>query len=127
MQQNNVISFPKEYRGPVDLEKITENMEMMKHFHIQETISYLAPMLFTQLDIAGFSLEDSENAVSESSLKEGAFVIEAIRSVLCRYYGIYHPFQDIIDKVFEVDDIEIPSLKIVNSLNVKFAKTEENE
>jgi hypothetical protein len=127
MQQNNVISFPREYKGPADLEKITENLEMMKHFHIQETISYLAPMIFTQLDIAGFSFDDSESAESEQSLKEGAFVVESLRALMCRYYGIYHPFQDISDKVFEVEDIEVPSLKIVDSIDIKFHKTEKDE
>lgn len=127
MQQNNVISFPREYKGPADLEKITENMEMMKLFHIQETISYLVPMMFTQLDIAGFSFDNSETAESEQSLKEGAFVVESLRALMCRYYGVYHPFQDISDNVFEVEDMEIPSLKIVDSISIEFKKTEKTE
>lgn len=127
MQQNNVISFPKEYKGPADLEQITENLEMMRHYHIQETISNIAPMLFNQLDIAGFSFDDDERAESEEAIKEGAFIIEAIRAVLCRHYGMYHPFQDLSDKVFTIDDIDIPSLKIVDSLEIKFRKTEEKK
>jgi hypothetical protein len=125
MQQNNVITFPKPYNGPnVNLERITENLDMMKHYHMQETISNITPLLFTQLDIAGFSFDDPESLESESSLKEGAFIIEAIRSVLCRHYGIYHPFQELSEKVFIIDDIEIPSLKVVDSLNIKFNKSE---
>lgn len=127
MQQNNVIAFPKEYKGPADLEQITENLEMMKHYHIQETISNIAPMIFTQLDIAGFSFDDESRAESEEALKEGAFIIEAIRAVLCRHYGMYHPFQDLSDKVFVIDDLTIPSLKVVDSLDIKFRKTEEND
>jgi hypothetical protein len=127
MQQNNVISFPKEYKGPADLVQITENLEMMRHYHIQETISNIAPMLFNQLDIAGFSFDDDERAESEEAIKEGAFIIEAIRAVLCRHYGMYHPFQDLSDKVFTIDDIDIPSLKVVDSLEIKFRKTEENK
>lgn len=126
MQQNNVITFPKEYKGPANLEKITENLDMMKQFHIQETIANIAPIIFTQLDIAGFSFNDDETAESAESLKEGAFIVESIRSLLCRHYGIYHPFQDLSDKVFNVEDIETPSLKIVDELQVKFKKTEEN-
>ena len=127
MQQNNVIAFPKEYKGPADLEKITENLEMMRHYHIQETISNIAPMIFTQLDIAGFSFDDESRAESEEALKEGAFIIEAIRAVLCRHYGMYHPFQDLSDQVFVIDDLTIPSLKVVDSLDIKFRKTEEND
>lgn len=127
MQQNNVIAFPKEYKGPVGLEKITENLDMMKHYHIQETIANIAPMIFTQLDIAGFSFDDEYEAQSEQSLKEGAFIIEGIRALLCRHYGMYHPFQDLSDKVFTVEDMEGPSLKVVDSLNVEFRKLEENK
>lgn len=127
MQQNNVIAFPREYKGPADLEKITENLDMMKHYHIQETIANIAPMIFTQLDIAGFSFSDDERAESEEALKEGAFIIEAIRAVLCRHYGMYHPFQDLSDQVFTIEDIEIPALKIVDSIDIKFRKTEENK
>lgn len=126
MQQNNVITFPKEYKGPAGIEKITENLDMMKQYHIQETIANIAPIIFTQLDIAGFSFSDEENAESEESLKEGAFIVESIRSLLCRHYGIYHPFQDLSEKVFTVEDIDLPSLKIVDSIDVKFRKTEEN-
>lgn len=128
MQSNNVISFPKEYRGPANqLEQITENMDMMRHYHIQETIANIAPMIFTQLDIAGFSFDDEHQAESEESLKEGAFIIESIRSVLCKHYGIYHPFQDLSEQIFIVDDLQIPSLKIVDSIDIKFRKTESNE
>jgi hypothetical protein len=128
MQQNNVIAFPTEYRGPeADLEKITENLDMMKHYHIQETIANIAPMIFTQLDIAGFSFDDEHDAESEQSLKEGAFIIEGIRALLCRHYGMYHPFQDLSDQAFTIEDPETPSLKIVDSLNVKFRKLEDNK
>lgn len=127
MQQNNVIAFPKEYKGPADLEKITENLDMMKHYHIQETIANISPMIFTQLDIAGFSFEDEHESQSEQSLKEGAFIIEGIRALLCRHYGMYHPFQDLSDQVFTIEDLETPSLKVVDSLNIEFRKLEDNK
>jgi hypothetical protein len=127
MQSNNVVVFPREYKGPVSLEQITENLDMMKHYHIQETISNIAPMIFNQLDIAGFSFDSIEDLESEDSLKEGAFIIESIRAALCKHYGIYHPFQELSEKVFEIDDITVPSLKIVDSLELKFNKTEDNE
>lgn len=127
MQSNNVIAFPREYKGPVNLEQISENLDMMKHYHIQETISNIAPMIFTQLDIAGFSFDNIEDVESEESLKEGAFIIESIRAALCKHYGMYHPFQELSEKVFVVDDIQTPSLKIVDSLEIKFHKNESNE
>ena len=81
-------------------------------------------MLFTQLDLAGFSSFDDG---SENSLKEGAFVIEAIRAILCRHYEIYHPFQDLSDKIFTLETDDVSELKVVDSLNIKFRKIDESE
>jgi hypothetical protein len=120
---NNVISFPKPYVGPktnIDAEEITRNVEMMKHYHIQETISNIAPMIFNQLDIAGFDLADEEAL----DIKDGAFIIEALRSMMCKHYGMYHPFQQISENVFFPDKEEVGALKIVDSINIKLKKSE---
>jgi hypothetical protein len=120
---NNVISFPKQYVGPkneVDVEEISRNVELMKHYHIQETISNITPMIFNQLDIAGFDFSDEELV----DIKDGAFIIEALRSMMCKHYGMYHPFQLISDNVFYPDKEEIGALKIADSINLELKKTE---
>jgi len=125
VNSNNVISFPKPYIGPkaeIDSEEITRNLDMMKHFHIQETITNIAPMIFNQLDIAGFDITDEESI----DIKDGAFIIESIRSVMCKRYGLYHPFQQISDNIFIPDNEEPGALKIVDSLNLTFTKNETN-
>lgn len=122
---NNVISFPKPYIGPkIDLktEDISRNMEMMRHYHIQETIANIAPMIFNQLDIAGFDIADEESM----NVKDGAFLVEALRSMMCKYYGMYHPFQQISENVFFPDKEEIGALKIADSLNLNLKKSETN-
>jgi len=128
MISNNVVSFPKPYSGPketVNAEDITRNLDMMKQFHIQETIVNIAPMIFNQLDIAGFSLPDEEDRNSES-LKEGAFIIESLRSLMCKYYGIYHPFQKLADEVFYPDPDDPEGLKVVDSINIQLKETTED-
>ena len=127
MDSNNVVPFPKPYSGPAvpSLEEVLQNTDMMKQFHIQETITSILPMIFTQLDIAGFEFDSEEEAASLDSLKEGAFLVEALRALMCRHYGIYHPFQEIWDNVFIYDDSgPEPILKIVDGLNFKFHKKE---
>ena len=60
---NNVIQFPKQnsrQQEVIALEDITRNVEMMKLYHIQETIANLAPMIFNQLEISGFNISDEE-------------------------------------------------------------------
>ena len=126
MDSNNVIQFPKKNnnqtnRDDVALEEITHNVNMMKHYHIQETIANLAPIIFNNLEIAGFGISDDEN---DEILKDGAFIVEAIRSILCKHYDIYHPFQQIADNIFEPDDEEEGALRIVEKLNLKLKKSE---
>lgn len=121
---NNVVMFPKsKIENPANiskLEDIQQNMEMMKHYHIQETILNITPMIFNQLDIAGFGLSDDEN----EDIKDGALIVEALRSMMCKYYGIYHPFQIIADTVFLDEDQEKGSFKIAENLNIELKNPE---
>ena len=129
MQSNNVIMFPKQYHGPAapSLNEIIENTDMMKHFHIQETLNNLIPLIFTHLDIAGFEFEDEEDATSMESIKEGAFLVEALRALMCRHYGIYHPFQDLWEKIFQYDSSKTePVLRILDKIDIEFKKKDEN-
>lgn len=125
MDSNNVIQFPKKNnninRDDLAIEEISRNVAMMKHYHIQETIANLAPIIFNNLEVAGFGISDDEDA---EVVRDGAFIVEAIRSILCKHYGIYHPFQQIADNIFEPDDEEEGALRIVEKLNLKLRKTE---
>lgn len=116
---NNVIQFPKAnsrmLNEVVAIEEITRNVEMMKLYHIQETIANLAPMIFNQLEVAGFSISDEE----VTDIKDGAFIVEALRSLMSKYYDIYHPFQQIAENVFTPDAEEIGALRIADSLNIE--------
>lgn len=120
---NNVVFFPKKHVSGKDiknLEEIHYNLEMMHHYHIQETILNLAPIIFNNLDIAGFGLDEEV----DQDIKDGAFVIEALRSLLCKYYGIYHPFQDIAENIFSPTGEQEGVYKIVQKLNLKFKDSE---
>ena len=125
MNSNNVIRFPKQNnnqnRDEVVIEDIARNVENMKHYHIQETISNLAPIIFNNLEVAGFGISDDEDP---EIIRDGAFIVEAIRSILCKHYDIYHPFQQIADNIFEPDTEEEGVLRIVEKLNLKLKKSE---
>jgi hypothetical protein len=101
---NNVILFPtknNKYNGPQTLEEVDETIDLVKQFHIQETIETIVPSLFDQLNIAGF-LPDEDD---EEILKHSAMVVESIRSLLCMVRGINHPLQLIADNLFvQTDD-----------------------
>lgn len=121
MESNNIILFPKTNQNiqhVPEIEEIKQNLDMMKHYHIQETIGTLAPIIFNQLEISGFyNTEDEDN-----DIKDGAFLIESLRSIMCKFYGIYHPFQEIAENVFSPDAEEAGTLRIADSLNVQLKK-----
>lgn len=123
-KQNNVIAFPKANlkieKELKTVEDIQRNVDMMKHYHIQETILNLAPIIFNNLDIAGFGLSDEET----DDVKDGALIIEALRSYMCKYYGEYHPFQIIAENVFIPKDDEEGAFKIVEELAIDLKNPE---
>ena len=98
-QANNIVLFPtrnNKYNGPQTIEEVDESMDMVKQFHIQETIETIIPSLFDQLHVAGFQPDEDDDDI----LKHSAMVVESIRSLLCMLKGIDHPLQMIADNLF---------------------------
>lgn len=126
-KSNNVITFPKsnvkQVKDSKTVEDIHNNLDMMKQYHIQETILNIAPIIFNQIDVAGFGLDDQ----SEEDIKDGAFLIESLRSMLNRYYDIYHPFQDLSVNIFSEKPTEEGVYKIADEIHIKFKNVETEE
>jgi len=122
---NNVILFPKEnknLKNIISIDEINHNVEQMYLYHIQETITNIIPIVFNQLEISGFLVEEED----DDNLRDGAFIVESLRSFMCKHYGIYHPFQKITDNVFEEDLSDEGNLKIVDSICLEL-KDEQSE
>lgn len=129
MTSNNVVSFPKGKNANRDitLEDIQHNMDMMRHYHIQETIQNLVPMIFNQLDIAGFGLIEDD---VDLDVKDGALIVEALRSLMLKHYDMHHPFQQVADAIFVPHPKEEGAFKIVDKLELELlpiGETEETE
>ena len=118
----NVIQFPNKredlYSNPLTAEDVEDKILNLKYYHISETLSTIVPNLFALMDSSGFSLENLENG--DDFLKDGAFLVESLRSIMCKHYGIQHPFQKIAQKVFTEsksgDDI---TFVIADKINIK--------
>ena len=120
MLSNNVVTFPK---SSIDLKNISEvdveeKIELLKQYHIEETLSVIIPSLFNKLEISGF-MNDDENEY----LKDGALIVESIRSFMLKYYSIYHPFQQISNTLFYIDRTDPLTLKIQDSATIEFNNT----
>ena len=123
---NNVVSFPKRNANPdISLEDIQHNMDMMKHYHVQETIQTLVPIIFNQLDVAGFGLIEED---VDLDIKDGALIVEALRSLMLKHYDIHHPFQQVAEAIFEPHPTEDGAFKVVKKLDLELKTIEpENE
>lgn len=132
---NNVIQFPKNSVSgkftPVNQEQITDKMLDVKHTHINEALATVIPMVFSYLEIAGFEFseevieDDSEHEYFvDNNVKDGAFLVESIRSMMCKYHGIDHPFQELADNIFIKDEKENNVFRIADSVNITFKNDE---
>lgn len=118
MKANNIILFPSNnniINFPKSKTEVDDNLDATKQYHIQEAINLLIPIIFTHLKMAGFEPPEDEN---EFSMCEGAFIVEAIRSHMYSHYGLKHPFQKIVEKVFVPDPDEEGTLTVAKSIKV---------
>jgi len=119
---NNIVSFPKKNVNPdITLEDVQHNLDMMKHYHIQETITTLVPIIFNHLDIAGFGLIEED---VDLDIKDGALIVESLRSLMLKHYDMHHPFQQVAEAIFEPHPKEEGAFKIVKNLNLKLKSIE---
>lgn len=119
---NNVIQFPK--RGPEraiipqSLKEVIDSVESVKQLHIQETLEAVVPMLFDRLSMAGFQPADEMEFI-----KDGALVVESIRSFLLKMYETSHPLQMIAMHLFEQVDDE-GNLEVSDKIKLVITPTE---
>jgi hypothetical protein len=120
---DNIIQFPNKredlHANPANLEDVEDKVLNLKHYHISETLSAIIPNLFALMNSSGFLLEDLED--EDAFIKDGAFLVESVRSIMCKHYGIPHPFQKIAQKVFiATKDGDETKFEVVDKLNIKF-------
>jgi len=116
---NNIISFPhKNNMRKIEPDEIENNLTMVKYNHIGETLALVIPILFNNIELAGFLIDDDETK-SNINIKDGALIVEAIKAFLLKHYDIYHPFQDISNEVFEETEVD-NEFKIKPKLLIEF-------
>ena len=117
---DNVIQFPvknKQAAAILSKEKIATDVNMIKFNHINETLSTLIPKLFNDMSLAGFDLIPEVDEI-DINIKDSAMVVESIRSLLCKYYDIKHPIQQISDSFFVEEEQGV--MTIAKNLDLEF-------
>jgi hypothetical protein len=122
-----IIAFPvKNARPapspPVNEEGVMAGVDSMKLVHVNETLMAVSQMLFERLHAAGFDFSEFK---TEKELKYGSFLVETLNSLLCKYYNVYHPFQDLADKIFIKDEND--EFTVVDELHIKFIDTSKSD
>lgn len=125
MQSNtdNIIKFPKAKKNndlniqdtQIDPEAIHLQIQLMKINHVNETLNILLPIIFNNIELGGFEIVNDQK-IKDINMKDSIMIIESVRSLLYKCYGLYHPFQDIAEKIFDENS------DVVDSINVTFQK-----
>ena len=127
---DNIIKFPNRktpHTGdPESAEDVEAMVDDLKSYHVHETLQAVLPMMFGRLEAAGFNF-GIEEGDEDVFVKDGAFAVEALRAMLCKYHGLYHPFSDIAENIFVPDEEDDGTLKIVESVSIKFKDTNADE
>ena len=125
-KESNVIQFPNKGKvvAPVapTKEELALNVSMIKYNHINETLETIILILFHNLDLAGFHLVPIDED-DDPHLLDGALIVESIRSLMCKYYGIEHPFQELSACMFTPRDDG--SFALTKNLNIDFSEYDE--
>jgi hypothetical protein len=124
---DNVIPFPKNNNKiPADFEEVDEKISQVKNHHINDTLQMVVPVLFSYLETAGFdfTVEDEDEVANDPNIKDAAFIVEAIRSLLCKHHGMDHPFQQISEHIFEPDLSNEGVFSLAKKINITFKNLE---
>lgn len=127
MQTNNVISFPNKGNfqlpvgAPTTDAEVASNVSQIKFNHINETLATIVPMIFSNIELAGFDFIIDEDDY-DPNLKDAALIVETLRSMLCKYYSITHPLQDIAEDLFVLQ--EDGSFTITDHLDIDLSDYE---
>jgi hypothetical protein len=95
---SNIVQFPKEKKGspPQSLDEVHDNLENIRHIHVDETVAIIAEVIFDHLSLSGFNFTPED----ESYVKDVALAFEAITSMLYKYHSMDYPLQIVADELF---------------------------
>lgn len=98
---NNILRFPKDrFQGtkfPETVEEVNDRVQELKRYHVQEAIETVVPLFFNQIQMLGFEPPEDETMY----VKDGAMIVESIRSFMHKLYDMHHPLQIISEHLFE--------------------------
>lgn len=101
---NNVITFPRSPKQQLienipSIEEAVMNLQIMKEEEMENVVEMLCSAYIDTLEMAGFNVTQEANIMNEV-----CFMMEAVRSIVSKYYGIDHVFQSLAAECFTIVD-----------------------
>ena len=96
---DNVVQFPKHKKGtpPQSIADITANINMFRQEYITELTMAIFQQSMDMFELNGILIDDTTNYD-----KEVAIMIEALTSILYKYFKMDYENSDAIDKIIEL-------------------------
>jgi len=101
---NNVIHFPRSPKRQLadnipSIEEAFTNLQIMKEDEMEAVVEMICANYIDTLEMAGFDVTSEPNVMMEV-----CFMMESVRSIISKYYGIEHSFQELANECFEIKD-----------------------
>lgn len=117
---DNVISFPQR-KLPTTTAEVKANLDAIQHVYLNEVTEVLVSTLVAQMEAGGFDI------LREDHNKDFVFMLETVRSCLCKTCDVYHPIQDIAEEILAEIGEGSGVMAIADHINVKFRDESEDE
>jgi hypothetical protein len=126
-ETNNVILFPPGRivdhskvrlfadKIPQTIEEVKDNILNEKNKRISEATDSIVSTVSN-----AFATQNINPIPNPGDIKQCALMIQSITAMICRYYGVNHPFHEIADQLFDVDrngKLSIMDVDITRSFN----------
>lgn len=97
----NVVLFPGKTRNrpPQSIEEICREVKLNKTARIEEITEVVVVQLFEDLFDNGYDFSERNDAN-----KDMAFLIEAVKAIMCKHDGMAHCFHDLAETYFVADE-----------------------
>jgi hypothetical protein len=106
MSDENVIGFPRPYKGPPkSLDEAIETLAFVKEEFIDEFLEFVVgTVLVSQLESVGVDIAGKPEMICQMMM-----IHEAIKSLMLHQYGCYHPIQSLSEAIYDPakDDVKV--------------------
>jgi hypothetical protein len=103
-ESNNVITFPRSSKRQLSdntpsIQEAFENLRSIKEEEMETVVDMICSNYIDTLEMAGFNVTEEPNVMNEV-----CFMMESVRAIVSKYYGIDHVFQGLAAECFVVHE-----------------------